>query len=102
MSEHSNTRFDFPTVRFNEKEVYFNYKSREILDSERLNVSKSGDYIVFRPARDNSGLKTYGTGGGFHIKASKLRGAFGIQKGSMFRLYPIKDGGAAIKRYEPL
>lgn len=94
-------RLCFPAVYVCGRSIYFNKRCRDLFDKEHIKVSKSTNLICFRPS-DNGYKKSAGRSSGFTISGANIRTVTCLPVGKTFRLYKLKDGGYAIKRYEPI
>lgn len=95
-------RFDFPAVYVGDHAIYFNKRCKGCFDTEYIQVSKSTNFICFRS--NNAGYKRSASSRnpGFTISGRHIRDVTALPAGKSFRLYKLKDGGYAIKRYEPI
>ena len=97
---------DFPAVCVHQKAIYFNSRCSNLLNSKKIQVSKTNDFVIFReahPASPNAFRRLwYGRSSSFCISGVRIMSATGLKPGQCFRLYSVKGGGYAIKRHEPL
>lgn len=98
-------KFDFPAVSIGKYNIYFNARCRDYFDKEYVKVSKSTNLVCFRPCNIRKiGYHKNITGscGGFSIPYMHIKNVTSLPVGKSFRLYKLKDGGYAIKRYKPI
>ena len=99
-------KLDFPAVCVHQQAIYFNSRCSNILNSKKIQVSKTNDYLIFReahPASTNAFCRlSFGKGPSFCISGVRIMEATGLKPGQCFRLYSVKGGGYAIKLHEPL
>lgn len=99
-------KFDFPAVTVLQNTIYFNSKCGNILNSEKIRVSKTNDFLIFReahPYSEQAYRKHVCKGNdGFQISGNRICGATGLKPGEVYRLYNVNGGGYAIKRHEPI
>lgn len=97
---------DFPAVCVHQQAIYFNSRCSNLLNSKKIQVSKTNDYLIFReahPASPNAFRRlSFWKSSSFFISGVRIMEATGLKPGQYFRLYSVKGGGYAIKRHEPL
>lgn len=99
----SHIRYDFPAVRICSSVILFNKWCIGLFDAKRISVSKTPDLLIFRDANTMSSFSICSLRkGGFYISGSRIKKITGLSTGTYFRLYPLKGGGYAIKRHEPI
>ena len=99
-------KLGFPAVCVHQEAIYFNSRCGNILNSKKIQVSKTNDFVIFREAHPGSQNAfrrlSFGKSSSFCISGVRIMEATGLKPGQCFRLYSVKGGGYAIKRHEPL
>lgn len=94
---------DFPAMTVGYCNLYFNTKCAGYLKQERVRVSKTVDYLIFRDAKSNSygSFRRTESGFGATIACKTIARECGLRTGQVFRVYKVKGGGCAVRRFEP-
>jgi len=96
--------YKFPAVYIQECNIYFNAFCKGLFHCNRLRVTKTSNLIIFRESDtfDSFPIRWHTSCDAFSICGVRIKRISGLSSGSYFRLYPVKGGGYAIKRLEPL
>lgn len=96
-------KYDFPAVLICNRDICFNKYCKGLFSTKRILVSKTPDLLIFRDANTLASFAIIPfRDGGFHISGIGIRRMAELSIGTYFRLYPLKGGGYAIKRHEPI
>lgn len=94
---------DIPYVRVGERGVCFNMAAAQYINSSRLLVSKATEHIIFTPTNSSCGYSVKKSlGGNICFGCRQVIQSTGLIPGAYYKLYRVKSGGYAIKRYEPI
>lgn len=94
---------DYPAMAVGENNLYFNVKCAGYLEKDRVKVTKTSDYLIFRDAEPNScgSFRRIGLRGSSTIARKIISRECGLLTGQVFRVYKVKGGGCAVRRFEP-
>lgn len=94
---------DYPAMAVRETYLYFNVKCAGYLEKDRVMVTKTLDYLIFRDAEPNScgSFRRTEIRGSSTIASKIISRECGLLTGQVFRVYKVKGGGCAVRRFEP-
>lgn len=97
-------KYDFPAIRVDEKDIYFNAMCNDLKSARSIVVSKSEDKLIFRPSDGLDGFRPRLIKGRkyFFVPSCAIRNISRIKTGRYYRLHRMNCGAWYVNINEPL